>query len=146
VLASPDRLLQARSRMRTAVTHLIRREDERLAAIRSRPVLARPHTMLEAREREVTHLQQAGTRTLTTALAAGRAEISRLAAQVRALSPAATLDRGYAVVQRADDGAVVRSPADVGLGTGLRLRVARGEIAAQVVDPAGAAVDQVRSG
>lgn len=131
------RLLQARTRMRTAVTHLLRREDERLTAVRSRPVLARPHTLLEVREREVADLRRAGTGHLTLALAAGRAEVGRLAAQVRALSPAATLDRGYAVVQRVDDGAVVRSPDDVAAGTGLRLRVARGEIAAQVTDQAG---------
>jgi len=44
---------------------------------------------------------------------------------VRALSPAATLDRGYAVVQRAD-GAVVRDPAEVEVDQVLGVRVARG--------------------
>jgi exodeoxyribonuclease VII large subunit len=43
---------------------------------------------------------------------------------VRALSPQATLDRGYAVVQRAD-GLVVRDPAEA--HGRLRVRVARGE-------------------
>jgi exodeoxyribonuclease VII large subunit len=44
------------------------------------------------------------------------------------------LDRGYAVVQKAD-GAVVRSPADVSAGEALRVRLARGEIAARVWSP-----------
>jgi exodeoxyribonuclease VII large subunit len=48
---------------------------------------------------------------------------------VLSLSPAATLERGYAVVQRAD-GVVVRSPAQAVPGTPLRVRVAHGEIAA----------------
>ena len=51
---------------------------------------------------------------------------------MRALSPAATLERGYAVVQRAD-GDVVRDPAEVTGGDRLRVRVARGELAAQVL-------------
>jgi exodeoxyribonuclease VII large subunit len=52
---------------------------------------------------------------------------------VAALSPAATLQRGYAVVQRAD-GAVVRAPSDVDSGDALRLRLAGGELTAAVVD------------
>jgi exodeoxyribonuclease VII large subunit len=58
-------------------------------------------------------------------------QCGRLAAQVRALSPAATLERGYAVVQRAD-GAVLRDPAEVSPGDALRVRVARGELHATV--------------
>ena len=61
----------------------------------------------------------------------GDAEVAGLSAQVRALSPAATLDRGYAVVQRAN-GHVLRDPAEVAEGDPLRIRVARGEVAARV--------------
>jgi len=64
----------------------------------------------------------------------GFAEVAGLAAQVRALSPAATLDRGYAVVQTAD-GHVVRDPAEVSTGDDLRVRVARGELTANVTSP-----------
>ena len=70
-------------------------------------------------------------RALHTALVHGARRGRRLAAQVRALSPAATLDRGYAVVQR-PDGHVVRDPADVVAGDDLRVRVARGELTASV--------------
>uniref|UniRef100_UPI0035ABE339 exodeoxyribonuclease VII large subunit n=1 Tax=Actinotalea sp. C106 TaxID=2908644 RepID=UPI0035ABE339 len=56
-------------------------------------------------------------------------DVSRPAAQVRALSPAATLDRGYAVVQHGD-GLVLRDPAEVDVGQVLRIRVARGELSA----------------
>ena len=57
--------------------------------------------------------------------------VSHLRARVVALSPQATLDRGYAVVQRAD-GHVVRDPADVDVGDALRVRVAAGDLAATV--------------
>ena len=48
-----------------------------------------------------------------------------------ALSPAATLQRGYAIVQR-PDGAVVRAPADVSAADRLRIRLAGGELTATV--------------
>ena len=57
----------------------------------------------------------------------------RRAPRTSALSPAATLVRGYAVVQRARDGAVVRSPADAADGEALRLLLADGRLAARVV-------------
>ena len=64
---------------------------------------------------------------------AATAELAHTTARVRALSPAATLERGYAVVQRDDPAAtVVRSPADVSDGDPLRIRLAEGEIAAKV--------------
>jgi exodeoxyribonuclease VII large subunit len=58
-------------------------------------------------------------------------EVEHTRARVRTLSPAATLDRGYAVVQRLD-GAVVRQPAEVAAGDKLRIRLAGGEISATV--------------
>jgi exodeoxyribonuclease VII large subunit len=66
-----------------------------------------------------------------TLLEAGRVDLEHVRARIRALSPQATLERGYAVVRRAD-GAVVRAPVDA---TGpLRIRVAGGDFAATAVD------------
>jgi exodeoxyribonuclease VII large subunit len=48
------------------------------------------------------------------------------------MSPRATLDRGYAVLQRAD-GSAVRDPAEVELGERLTGRVAAGRIPLEVV-------------
>ncbi len=127
------RLRQARTRAAAAVEQMLRRESERLGSMRSRPALARPETMLEARAEQVRRLVDDARRHLTDRVVAGDAEVARLAAQVTALSPAATLQRGYAVVQR-PDGAVLRDPAEVSAGDGLRVRVARGELRAVVGD------------
>jgi exodeoxyribonuclease VII large subunit len=54
-------------------------------------------------------------------------DLSHTRARVVALSPQATLDRGYAVVQKGD-GTVVRAPGDVTAGEDLRLRLADGEL------------------
>jgi exodeoxyribonuclease VII large subunit len=54
-------------------------------------------------------------------------DLAHTLARVVALSPQATLDRGYAVVQ-SPDGSVVRDAADVVLGEALRVRLAKGEL------------------
>lgn len=59
---------------------------------------------------------------------AAHADVLHTRARIESLSPQATLDRGYAVVQR-DDGRAVRDPADA-IGT-LRIRVAQGSFAAE---------------
>ncbi len=60
-----------------------------------------------------------------------RAELGRIGAQIAALSPLAVLDRGYAMVQRAD-GAIVRSADAVRPGERLAVRLARGALAVTV--------------
>lgn len=125
------RLTQARSRMRGAVTAMIDREQHGLDGVRSRPVLAVPHTMLEARERDIVQSLRHSRHALNTLLLRASGEIGRLGAQVRALSPASTLERGYAVVQRAD-GHVVRRPDDVAVGAGVHVRLAEGALDAEV--------------
>lgn len=52
-------------------------------------------------------------------------------ARVVALSPKATLERGYAVLQK-PDGAAVRSPQEVSADEELRARVAEGEFRVRV--------------
>jgi exodeoxyribonuclease VII large subunit len=53
-------------------------------------------------------------------------ELKQIKARVRALSPQATLDRGYSVVQLAD-GKIVTDPKKLKQGDLLRLRLAKGE-------------------
>jgi exodeoxyribonuclease VII large subunit len=61
-------------------------------------------------------------------------DVTHLRGRVAALSPAATLARGYAVVQTRD-GEVVRDPADIGDGVLLRLRLVGGDLAARAAGP-----------
>jgi exodeoxyribonuclease VII large subunit len=67
-------------------------------------------------------------------VAVARSAVDASAAALAVLGPAATLERGYAIVRRAPDGAIVRDPAEAPAGASLRIRVARGEIPA-TVDP-----------
>lgn len=126
-----ERVTQLAQRARRAVTQRVATESQRLAAIRSRPVLARPHTMVTARREEVVALRDRGRRHLRGALANAVTELGHHRARVAALSPAATLERGYAIVQHAD-GTVVRRTTDVAAAQPLRLRLIDGHVAVTV--------------
>jgi exodeoxyribonuclease VII large subunit len=129
-----QRIQALRDRLDRAVRGLVDREQHRLDAVRSRPVLARPEVMLDARTTEVRALRDRSARSLGNRLDRGVDALSHTVARLRALSPAATLQRGYAIVQRTADGAVVRDPAEVHPGDPLRLRVSGGELAARVAE------------
>ena len=127
----------ARQRLDRCVLHLLDREQNRIDSIRSRPVLARPEELVDQRDTEITALRERATRCLTHRIDRAEAEAGQTLARLRALSPAATLRRGYAIVQLDRGpglGTVVRSPEDVAPGDRLRVRVAGGDIAALVAD------------
>ncbi|MGH3646052.1 MAG: exodeoxyribonuclease VII large subunit, partial [Micromonosporaceae bacterium] len=129
-LAEERRLVSvARGRLDRAVGNLLTREQHRLDALRTRPALARPETLLDRHAEQLRALRDRAARCLVHRLDAATAELTHTRARLRALSPQATLTRGYAVVHR-PDGTVVRRPADVTAGDRLRIRLAEGELAA----------------
>jgi exodeoxyribonuclease VII large subunit len=128
-------LVQLRSRARRVLLHHLEREQHGLATLRGRPVLARPLAVLDARAADVAALRARARRCVEARHEAAAADLTHARARVRALSPQATLDRGYAVVQR-DDGTVVRDPSDAPAGRSLRLRLSGGELGAVSEGPA----------
>ncbi|MFE3737583.1 exodeoxyribonuclease VII large subunit [Streptomyces sp. NPDC059096] len=127
-----DRVQGLRDRALRTVRGLLDREERGLAHALARPVMERPHRMVEEREVEVAALADRSRRVLRHLLDRADSELSHTRARVVALSPAATLERGYAVLQR-PDGAVVRAPGDVTADEELRARVAEGEFTVRVV-------------
>jgi exodeoxyribonuclease VII large subunit len=88
--------------------------------------------MITARADDVERLAQRSTAAISAAVTRASDQLVHLQAQVRALSPQQTLDRGYAVVQLSgSDGAVVRQPAQAPAGTPLSVRVAGGRFGAE---------------
>jgi len=121
----------ATGRLRRVIGAHLDREQHLVEGLRSRPVLARPLGLVENRAIEVAALRDRMRRCLGGRLDNATADLEHTLARVTALSPAATLRRGYAVVQRAD-GQVVRRPADVAQGSDIRVRLSGGELAARV--------------
>ena len=88
------------------------REQHALTTMRSRPVLADPHRVFDQlSETRDAVLVERSRRTVEHRLDRAADDLDHRLARVRALSPLATLHRGYAVVQTAD-GDVVTSVAD----------------------------------
>jgi exodeoxyribonuclease VII large subunit len=123
-----------RQRLRRAVELQWQRERSTLAALRSRPVLASPLTLLEARTTAVSSARGRLRSLLEHRTARSTDELAHVRARLRALSPQATLDRGYAVVHTAGGDILRRHDAAVA-GERLHIRVATGPVEATVVPP-----------
>jgi exodeoxyribonuclease VII large subunit len=125
-----------RRRSARALRAWVTREERLVVQLRSRPVLADPLRALSARSEEVHRARAALRRDVNRLLTAESDRVGHLSARLAALGPAATLARGYAVVQvegRAGSRAesrVLRSVADAPAGTELRIRVADGALTA----------------
>lgn len=117
-----------RARMRRALTGWVQTESARLARATSAAVLRDPLTPLTQRAEAVAGLTGRALALITGRLDASDATVGKRRAQLAALGPAATLARGYAVVQAA--GVVLRHVADAPAGTALRIRLADGAITA----------------
>ncbi|MEW2621622.1 exodeoxyribonuclease VII large subunit [Streptomyces sp. NPDC048106] len=126
-----ERVGMLRDRARRCARALLEREERGLAHALARPAMEDPHRMLDERADHVASLTGRSRRTLGHLLDRADSELAHTHARVVALSPAATLRRGYAVLQRSD-GHVVRDPGEVTEGEALRARVADGEFTVKV--------------
>jgi exodeoxyribonuclease VII large subunit len=126
-----ERVRMLRDRARRCVQGFVDREERGLAHALARPSIEDPHRMIDERADHVASLLDRSRRCLGHHLARARSDQTHTHARVVALSPAATLKRGYAVLQRAD-GHVVRDPGEVTADEALRARVAEGEFSVRV--------------
>jgi len=118
-----------RRRSARALRNWVHREQHTLTQLRSRPVLAQPLAALTARAEEIHRARAAARRDVTRLIASETDRVEHLSARLATLGPAATLARGYAVVQVVSDSmAVLRSVEDAPAGTRLRIRVADGAV------------------
>jgi exodeoxyribonuclease VII large subunit len=112
-----------------SLRHWVHREQRLIDQLRTRPVLAQPLLALDARADEVTRARAAARRDISRLLAVESDRLEHLTARLSTLGPAATLARGYAVVQVLTEQApVLRSISDAPAGTRLRVRVADGAV------------------
>jgi exodeoxyribonuclease VII large subunit len=122
-----ERIRNLQARARRCMTHLLESEQHRLDALLSRPSVSDPHGALTMWGALVGDLRQRADRAALALLNHHQADLAGLRGRVTALSPQATLDRGYAVLQRGD-GSVVRDADLVDEGEALTARVAAGTL------------------
>ncbi|WP_194420072.1 exodeoxyribonuclease VII large subunit [Microbacterium abyssi] len=121
---------QLRARATSRLTQRITHDIAQLEQLRSRPVLRSPDPIIAERAQELWLLQSRGRDTLARQLDAASRQTSELRASLRALSPAATLARGYAIAHL-DGGVILRDAADAPAGSALTITVDRGSLAAR---------------
>ncbi|MFC8387127.1 exodeoxyribonuclease VII large subunit [Nocardia sp. NPDC056952] len=123
---------EMRARSAAALRGWVQREEHTITQLRSRPVLADPLRELNHRHDELERLRTAARRTVDQLLRSESTTTLHLREKLTAVGPAATLARGYAVVQRVagPERHVVRSIDDSPAGSQLRIRVADGAVTA----------------
>jgi exodeoxyribonuclease VII large subunit len=115
-----------RDRARRTLVNRINLEATQIANFKNRPIMKDPHVLITTRAEIIAGLRDRSNRSFAHQLKLAKEELKQIKARVRALSPQATLDRGYSVVQLAD-GQIVTDPKKLKQGDLLRLRLAKGE-------------------
>jgi len=125
---------QLRSRAHRAAAGRVDRETSWLTAITSRPALASPVREIDRRHEQVLGLADRARMAIGGGLSRATDDLSHLRARLIALSPAATLRRGYAIVQQSD-ATVVLTAAQVGDGELLTVRFADDQLSVTASAP-----------
>ncbi len=126
-----QRVGQTRARLRATIRRRLDWERQQLDALLARPSLADPRHGLAARSEEIGQLRDRARRVLRHALDRAEDDLGHQLARVRALSPLATLQRGYAVVSD-DTGRHVAGIDGLEEGALLNVRLADGRVEAAV--------------
>ncbi len=113
----------------------VRARRAALARAQGALLAASPARRLKAAAHAHHTLSQRGHNAMATRLREARQRLAQSTARLDALSPLAVLTRGYALVRRAGDGAVVRTPGDAPAGTTLSIKLRDGAVRAQSLGP-----------
>ena len=132
-----------RLRDRGSAALLGRLADRRGFLAQEERALARLVPDTAAARQRAAELVDRGHRALASRTAREQAALIGVGDALRALSPTATLERGYAVARLAD-GTIVRDPAQARLGDPLEVVVARGTVATRVEATTAAAEELLR--
>ncbi len=115
------------ARVRTAIIGRIDQENRRLADLRSRPVLRDPSAVLDGHVERLQLARERLSRAVESRLREETVGLTHAIERVRALSPQATLQRGYAILTDTDDHTVDRVAA-THEGAPLTARLADGRL------------------
>ena len=127
-----DGLARARERMRSAVQRRLAQERYNLDLLVSRPIFLAPAATLEPHRAFIDSVLTSLRTQVERRLNSERQSILQASATLQALSPQATLERGYSML-RLPSGELVRDASQVPKGTLVEGILAQGRLVAQVV-------------
>lgn len=119
-------------RLHHAMSIRVTREQERVTAVRSRAVMQGPGQIISAERERVGVAQHRSARAIGRYLERARDELTHAVATGRALSPSATLHRGYALVTFSEQNGLVTGVHQADVGTTLDIRLCDGSLTVTV--------------
>jgi exodeoxyribonuclease VII large subunit len=128
-----QRLDDLEQRLRLALRARVAAGQQQLQSLSTRLWRENPRHRLEALCAHAAALRQRLVTTFGGRLSALEQRLALASRTLDAVSPLATLGRGFAVVSRTDDGALLRDAALAPAGTKIEARLARGRLRATVV-------------
>jgi exodeoxyribonuclease VII large subunit len=135
-LAAPDQM-ELRERIETWSARLLANMERHVQQVRrsleqQERALQRlsPQVQVSTHRQQVDELSRRALRVLRHSFDLRRSALAGIQARLQALSPQATLERGYASVRHERTGLVVREMGQVQAGDSLRIRVRDGEFGA----------------
>jgi exodeoxyribonuclease VII large subunit len=120
-----SKIKNLRDRSDRKINDLVILEMTKIVNLIQRPVMKDPLIMVTSRQEIISGFISRSFMSMNSKLLRAIDEVTHIAARVRTLSPQATLDRGYSVVQRSD-GVIVKDPASLARGEKIQLRMAKG--------------------
>jgi len=120
---------QLRARLTGRLTQRLSHDIAQLEQLRTRPALRAPESMLTSRQHEIRMATARGRDIVEREVDAATLRTAELRAGLRALSPGATLARGYAIAL-VDGDVIVRDAGQAPAGAQLVVTVGRGSLAA----------------
>jgi exodeoxyribonuclease VII large subunit len=142
-VATPDRvellldLQEFRQNLIRIFSDEVRDLRWQLSERKSTLLRASPYSQILNAKQQVDDLFQRAVSAIRHQLALQRAAIEGLAQTLRVVAPTAVLARGYALVRKEEDGAIVRSVLEVHSGDTLKVQVSDGEFIAHADDEMG---------
>ena len=128
-----QRLDDLELRLRRAMEQRLRAGHERLARLDTRLAAQHPKRLLELLRQRLAHLAQRLPRAMHAGLRERRQKLEASAQTLQAVSPLATLGRGYSILLD-EHGRAVRRAADTAAGQCLSARLHEGELTLRVED------------
>ncbi|MGC1520047.1 MAG: exodeoxyribonuclease VII large subunit [Steroidobacteraceae bacterium] len=129
--ARAQRLDELEQSLLRALRRRLQEHRERLRWLTGRAALASPSARLKQQGLRLENWDHRLNRAMLQAIVSRRDKLLPLIRTLNAVSPLATLDRGYAIVS-VEGGAILRNAADAKLGTLIDARLAQGRLRARV--------------
>ncbi|MBD8879749.1 exodeoxyribonuclease VII large subunit [Rhodanobacter sp. 7MK24] len=127
-----ERLAHLRHRLLGVLRERQQRDRARLDHLHGRLLARHPQQRLPLLQRQLAEQSQRLRQAIARQLERDRHALQQAARTLHAVSPLATLERGYAILFDGD-GRIVRAPDDVGEGEHLQARLATGELKLRVL-------------